>query len=298
MKRKCLSLLVVVLFAATGCAYGESDGEEDEGQTASRQAATTNSESTYDFENPDMAIELDADLEEISGLTLLGDGRLGAVQDEDGVIFVLDSGSGAVVARRSFGEGGDYEGIERVDDDVFVLRSDGTLIELTGWSDDAVEARVIETDLKRRNDTEGLAYDAAQHRLLIVCKERPGAGLEDRYKAVYAYDLTERTLVDDPVYTIDTDEIQRSSGDDGTFKPSALAIHPATGAVYVLSSTTKMIAVLDAEGGLQQTVQLPGSLFAQPEGLVFLSDGTLYIASEGDGGSGMLYAFSAETGEG
>ncbi|MEX0599809.1 MAG: SdiA-regulated domain-containing protein, partial [Rhodothermales bacterium] len=161
--------------------------------------------------------------------------------------------------------------------------------------------RVIETVLTERNDTEGLTYDASRNRLLIACKERPGAGLGDRYKSIYAFDLTALdltgdALLPDPVFTIDREAVERQSGENGEFKPSALAVHPATGAVYVLSSTTQVMAVLDGGGVLQSVIQLSPDLFEQPEGLAFLPDGTLYISSEGDDGPGMLYAFRAETG--
>ena len=54
----------------------------------------------------------------------------------------------------------------------------------------------------REYDTEGLAYDAANHRLLIACKEFPGKDLKG-YKAIYAFDLKQKRLLPEPTFKID-----------------------------------------------------------------------------------------------
>ena len=281
--------LLFALFAA--CAPERSEDAGASAETTAGLTTTAAAGSGYDFARPDLTIELHADLAEISGLTLLADGRLGAVQDEDGILFVLDRTSGAIVERRTFAGAGDYEGVERANERIFILKSDGTLIEM---SETGEESRVVETSLRRRNDAEGLGFDASNNRLLIACKEDPGAGLKNRMKAIYAYDIAAGALGAEPAFTIDTKEIDDRSDAGADFKPSAVAVHPNSGALYILSSTTKGIAILDDRGSLQEVVELDGELFVQPEAMVFLPDATLYIASEGAGGSGMLYAFRHE----
>jgi uncharacterized protein YjiK len=242
----------------------------------------------YALATPDAIVELPPVLDEISGLTLLPSGRLGAVQDEEGTLFEVDPATGRITGQERFRDGGDFEGVELAGDAVWVLRSDGDLYRLRRTPDGGSEAEKFETALASRNDTEGLGYDAAQNRLLIACKEDPGLDLEG-VRTVYAFDLATETLSAAPVFVLD-----RSVLDDaeGTFKPSALAVRPDTGEIYVLSSVRKALVVLAPDGTLAAAVSLPPALYPQPEGLAFGPDGTLYIANEGPSGPATLLRFA------
>ncbi|MEL6617065.1 MAG: SdiA-regulated domain-containing protein, partial [Bacteroidota bacterium] len=166
----------------------------------------------YALAEPDARYRLAPRLREISGLTLLANGNLAAVQDEDGDLFELDPASGGIVAERPFYNRGDYEGVERVDDVIWVVESDGDLYRIAGEG----EADKLETGLKRANDVEGLAYDARGQRLLLACKESPGPG-QGRVRAIYAYDLATGQLSDAPVYTLDREALDAGGA---PFKPS------------------------------------------------------------------------------
>ena len=241
----------------------------------------------YRLDAPDAVVALPGELQEVSGLTLLPSGRVGAVQDEAGVIYEVDPGTGDVVSRERFGDAGDYEGLELTPDAVWVLESDGDLYRTRRAADGGVETERFETALRSRNDTEGLGYDAAGDRLLVACKEDPGADLEG-VRAVYAFDLQALALSERPVFTLD-----RSAVDgDERFKPSALAVRPATGQIYVLSSVRKALAVVEPDGTLAAVVELPPSLYPQPEGIAFAADGTLFISNEGPVGAGTLLRFT------
>lgn len=239
----------------------------------------------YALAAPDATIELPDELREISDLAILADGAIVAVQDEAGILYTLDPATGAVRTRTTFKERGDFEGVERVGEDVWALASNGDLYRIRRGAAE-VEAERIETGLAGRNDTEGLAYDAAHNRLLIACKENPGSGLGN-VRAVYAFDLATRTLSDRPVVTLD----RRLVDSDASFKPSAIAVRPGTGELYILSSVRKAIAVVAPDGTLRTVVDLPDALYAQPEGLTFLPDGTLFISNEGPSGPATLLRF-------
>lgn len=241
----------------------------------------------YRLGAPDAVVDLPVRLQEISGLTVLPSGRLGAVQDESGVIYEIDPASGNVVNTLPFGNAGDYEGIELTPEAVWVLRSDGDLYRVAQDSTGRVETRKVETALRSRNDTEGLAYDATGGRLLIACKEDPGEGLED-VRAIYAFDLATETLSAAPVALLDRQQLDG----EASFKPSALAVDPRTGRWFVLSSVEKALAVLDPDGTLVASLPLSAQLFPQPEGIAFDAAGTLFIANEGRVGAGTLLRFS------
>jgi uncharacterized protein YjiK len=296
-----LLLSVPFLWALAGCGNGEASSSAPAVRTpVERQAAP------YRFDAPAARFELPGRLDEISGLTVLDEARLGAVQDEDGDLYVIDAATGEVVHTHDFGGGGDYEGVERVGDRVVVLRSDGRLFVIGDWQEEKAKAESLDLDLHGGCDAEGLAYDAAGDRLLIACKEDPGRGLRGS-RALYAFDLNTSRLGPAPAYVIHADSLVRSDAehavdeavrafvrplvDINAFKPSALAVHPETGEIYVLSSVRKVLVVLDRGGAIAAVWPLADDDLPQPEGLAFLPNGTLFIASEAAGGSAVLLRF-------
>ena len=73
-----------------------------------------------------------------------------------------------------------------------------------------------------------------------------------------------------------------------TFSPSGIAIHPMTGEMFVLSTAGRLLVVLSPEGEIVRIERMKKSLQPQPEGICFDSDGSLFIASEGDGGTALI----------
>lgn len=279
------ALALLALLAAPRC------GTDTSGTDAAARAADP---PPYAFDAPALRLDLDDDLREISGLTVLPDGRLAAVQDEEGDVFVLDAATGAIAARHRFRKDGDYEGVELLPDGrLFVLRSDGTLYHVEDWASDDADADKQETPLRARHDTEGLGFDPATGRLLIACKEYPGKDLGD-VRAVYAFDPDAGRMDERPVYTVDVDAALELIGERrwSTIKPSGLAVHPSTGHVYLLSSTPPAVVVLGADGALRGAWALPRDLLPQPEGIAFTLGGELWVASEGRGKGGILVRYA------
>ena len=243
----------------------------------------------YRFDQPIARFELPADLVEISGLTVLDERTLGAVQDEEGTLFALDRETGEVTAVMPFGPPGDYEGVELVGDHLYVLRSDGVLFHVAGWGGGDMNSREIATGLARDCDAEGLGYDAARERLLIACKEatsEDAAGL----RAVYAFDPRSEALDEAPAFVIDSDEV----GGSRPLKPSAIAVHPVTGTVVVLSSAREVLVSLDASGAVADVWRWAEAGFEQPEGIAFWPNGDLVVSSEGNKRPAVLMMFAYE----
>lgn len=280
---------------------------------SSGEKPVANPDLPYQANVPDKTLEMPKELDEISGLSLSGDGKyLVAVQDEKGIIFYLDKNTGKVVREVKFWEDGDYEGIEAVGKDVYVVKSSGTIYQV---SNDGKDVQKYNLGLGSENDVEGLAYDAKNNRLLLACKAQAGKGAEYHQKrGIYAFDLNKKTLSPEPVLMIDGKEVQQylqqmdpsddltklleafsSDKEDLSFAPSSIAIHPKTGDWYILSSASKMILVLNPEGKIQYIEKLKKKIHAQPEGLCFDTDGTMYISNEARNGEpGKVYVFKAK----
>lgn len=254
----------------------------------------------YDFSNPELVAELPAELDEISGLGLDADrgGELLAVQDELGKIYRLDARTGRLLGAVAFWKDGDYEGIEAVGSDVWVVKSTGTLyrVRKLGQADQTVDK--FNTHLTGDHDVEGLAYDRSGNRLLLACKrDARGDGNDKDGRYVYAFDLAAETLSERPVYAIDQAAVRQylDAGspcagfaklndffgrDDFDLAPSALAIHPRTGELFLTSSVGKVLMVLGPEGDIRWLERLDKARFPQPEGLAFAAGGTLYLSTE------------------
>lgn len=288
-----------VLLVASACAQQTPDAPPDASTSTPTPAASAAGAGApfgvvgYDLARPAMTVDLAATLDEISGLAWRADDRLAAVHDEDGLVFTLDPETGAVVGETRVAGEGDYESVEVTPDALWVLRSNGTLLERPAAGGAVTEH---DTPLRGRCDAEGLAYEPAAGRLLVSCKEDPGEGL-GRVRAIYAFDLASRTLAPAPVFQIARDAVDGEP--DGrrsqqNFKPSAMAVHPTSGHLYVLSSVRPALAVLDADGALVALADLPAEIFPQPEGLAFSPDGAMYVATEADGGVARLARFDPQ----
>ena len=273
-------LLLLVLCAASACTDSPAV------PTPATPTGDAEDPPPYRLDAPDAVLELPSELKEVSGLTMLPSGNLGAVQDERGTIYEIDPATGAVLDQLAFGGSGDFEGVELAGAAVWALRSDGDLYSVARDSTGTPVSRKIETGLRGRNDAEGLAFDG-QGRLLIACKEWPGKGLGD-VRSIWAFDLATERIEPRPVALLDRRQV------DGrlNFKPSALAVHPISGRVYVLSSVRAAVAILSPDGALLAVLDFPPGLVPQPEGLTFSADGTMYVSSEGSLGPGLLLRYA------
>ncbi|MEM6963342.1 MAG: SdiA-regulated domain-containing protein [Bacteroidota bacterium] len=263
--------------------------------------------SFYKVNSPDKTFEMPEQLKEISGLTISPDKEhLFAVNDEEGIIFFINKKTGGVVRKVKFHKNGDYEGIECVGDDVYVVKSSGTVYQVNFITADSTSFKKRKYLFRKENDTEGLGYDSKNQRLLFACKGMACLHVGCRIdgcrskKSIYGLDLKENKLVEEPIFEIKMEEVvaflqaHKSeeelkrfesiiNPEDGDFHfhPSALAVHPLTGDVYVLASKGKKLIVLSATGKIKYVEKLKKKMHTQPEGIAFDSDGTMYISNEG-----------------
>lgn len=247
---------------------------------------------------PEATWKLPAALREVSGIAWLQDDVLASVQDEDGIIYLYDLKQEAVTAEIKFAGPGDYEGIALVGSTAFVLRSDGALYEVRNFQGGKPEVTLHESDLPSTLDTEGMAYDEKNNRLLLS-----GKGFDERLgnnKGIYAFTLADKKMNPNPVITIPLaqDKIGKSGkkkkSDYDVLQPSSLEISPATGEMYLLDAENHRLLTINPQGQVLKTSALDKDKLRQPEGLTFGAQGGLYISSEGSkGGNGVIVKFPA-----
>jgi len=264
----------------------------------------------YSINEPQGMLEMPVDLKEISGLTLSPGGEhLCAINDEQGIIYFINKSTGEVDRQVRFHGQGDYEGIETVGNKIYVIKSTGTVYEISELEKEEVKPKKSKYILKKPNDSEGLAFDEKNNRLLVACKsascfhESCLIHTCKTTRAIYALNLETNKFDPEPVFEINLTELQaflkkNKSADELEifnkfiilendfipFHPSALAIHPQSRDLYILSSKGKTMMILSSSGKIIALEKLDKKIHTQPEGIVFDKDGTLYISNEGKKG--------------
>lgn len=271
------NLFLFCLFGLAAC-QSAPQHQNDENLTFVQEEAPRRVAGAYDLSNPTASYTLPDALDEVSGLDYLHDNKILCLEDENGKIYLYDLEWREVSRTFRFAGDRDFEGVEEHEGTVMALESDGDLYVFPLEASQRNQVERIETALHSGNDTEGLGFDPASGRWLIACKEKDnlqGQKAEKDIRAIYAFDLSTQSLSREPVLRI-------REGEVGKFKPSGIAVHPKTGAFYVIASSGNSLLVLNERGEVEEQHELPKKLLEQPEGICFAPNGTLFISSEGN----------------
>lgn len=245
----------------------------------------------YDLSSPDRILNLPPALFEISGVSVIDSAYVACVQDENGIVFILDLKKNGIRDQITFHYAGDYEGIAKVNGSFYILRSDGTIFKTMYPVAPASGQQVINAGGPPAN-YEGLCYDRRNHRLLIVPKNNPerGPGTEMKHP-VYGLDLLSGNDSVTEVLEFDLAEITRlaaekysnSADEDKVISLMVfdIGIHPLTNMLYVISAVNRMLFVFDGDGTIKYIEKLKPDLFNMPEGISFLDNGEMLISNEG-----------------
>lgn len=238
---------------------------------------------------------LDRKLEEVSGIEYDGDEGFLAHNDEEGIIYKLDRQYN-VTASLPFGKDDDYEELKKVNKNVYVLKSNGNIWSME-YDGRAVNAPREHKWPGKKAEFEAMFYDEQQQYLVLISKNAK-QDKESRTSHGYAFYPAENRFGKEPVFSLSWDEAGRAAG--SAFKaihPSAAAIHPATGELYLLASIEKLLLILDRNGVVKEVHELDKKRFPQAEGITFDKEGNLYITNEAaDGDAATLLSFTYQAG--
>ncbi len=238
-------------------------------------------EANYHFYAPDRGYELPELLREISGVAVMDSTTVFCIQDELGSVFQYDLRQGEIVNSYRFTDKGDFEDIALHDSTLMILRSDGHVFfyDLRTWRISSIQMPV------KSLNVEGLCIDNGY--VYLANKDALINSMGDT-RIIY------RSPLDNPAQLESYLEVNISSISDfiaehypeiGSakvrFNPSAVAIHPKTHEMFVLSAEDRIIAIYKNKH-LKNVIPLPSDLYYKPEGLSFYNNGDLMISSEGD----------------
>lgn len=245
---------------------------------------------SYDTENPQIFI-LPPELDEVSGMApTISEDTLLAIHDERGDLFYL-SLEGKVLGFKTFHRGGDFEDIVVIGKSAFILKSNGNLSHIPDYTADSLTYLTYKPDPKFKEglEFESLASDTLNSRLLLLVKD--GEAREGKVP-VYGFDLKNMVYFKDAVALLDPRAAPKVTVRGKDLHASGMSIHPLTGEWYVISSISRLLVVSDAKGNGITSKKLPKKIYPQPEGVCFLSDGTLFLTTEAKGKQAKLYRFN------
>jgi len=269
------------------------------------QIQNKNEQFTYNLEKPVWIFYLPDNLKEISGISFYKTNLLAAVQDEKGTIFLLDVEKQKVIRKIKFAEKGNFEDLQIVGENCYVLDSKGLIYEIENFDSDNRRINQYDTPLTEKNNAEGMCFDATTNSLLIACKG--SAQINEKVetlknkRAIYRFALKTKELIPKPAFVLNPADFNSTKHNEAIdyqkhendFRPSAIGIQPVTKNIFVLASVGKKLIVLNNEYKVLYSKYLDKKMFNQPEGICFSPDGDLFISSEGKkSGKGYILKFS------
>jgi uncharacterized protein YjiK len=258
------SFLFILLYFFTGCR------NKNESFTSPPE---------YNLNRPSI-IKLPDYLSEISGMAYYPkDNAVFAISDEKAWLYKIFLSKGMEIQKWKFAGKKDYEDIVLFDSTFYVLQSKGNIISLRFFSPDSITAQEYNLNLDGKNEFEILYPDKDQKRLIMLCKD---CEADDKNSlTAWTFDLSSLTFSQTPAYVVDVRKIEELMQEKKVkFKPSAAAIHPLTGQLYIISSVNKVLVVADKNGVPEKVYKLNPALYKQPEGLTFSPEGHLIISNE------------------
>jgi uncharacterized protein YjiK len=236
--------------------------------------------------DPAERFRLPAALREVSGLAATADGHLLVHDDERGQIAEVDP-AGKIVKALTFAPpiSADFEGIAVAGDKIFLLISDGRLVETpNGGPAQPAPYTLHRTGLGKACEFEGLAYEPDDQSLLLLCKTAKMKELRGTLTA-FRWSVPERRPLSPDRISI---ALPAAFGD---FRGSALERHPGKGHYLAISSMGRVAVLFSRDGELIDTAPLSRA-HQQPEGLAILADGRVVVGDEGGKGAGTLTIYS------
>lgn len=239
----------------------------------------------YDLSKP-IVYKVPRELNEISGIAFYQGtaDTVYAIQDEKGILFCLSLPQGTLQEFK-FGKKGDYEDIAITNNQVIILRSDGTIFrfKLRDRTGKDVSNVAAYQGVLPEGEFESLSVSADQNELYVLCKS---CSKSHGHNQIRGFQLSADTI---GVIGLQHEFTAPLKGfvpeiDAGTVKASAMAQHPLTGDWYVACSVGKTLLVYTRQWKPISAVPLDPSLFTQPEGIAFDKGGDLYISNEASGG--------------
>jgi len=257
--------IIILIFLLASC---QTNGTKDEKVV---------SPPGYDLSSPEKFL-MQEDLDEISGLLYVNDpGHLYTLNDEEGKIYSLDLGKKSKLQPFKFTKKGDFEDLCSDGQYLYAIKSNGKVFRISNAFTDSFTLKEYDYP-EKGNEFETIFFDPGTKKLVILCKIC-STYMNGKIPA-FSLDTAKSEFTYEPAYAPDTLAVMNLMGKKKIdVRPSAAAIHPKTGELYIISSQDRLIIIMK-NGVVTATYKLSKKMFRQPEGLTFAPNGDMYISNE------------------
>lgn len=232
----------------------------------------------YDLGNPKI-LKLNDALSEISGIYFYAkDSSVFAISDESGNLYKILLKRPYNVIKWKFSKTHDYEDLFMLDDKFYILTSNGDITTLKFSARGDTIYRQKDKGPPGKNEFESLYYEPQSKNFMLICKNC--ADDKKEWVSAFSYD-PEANKFSPSTFKIETKKIAAQLGEKKIkFKPSASAINPLTGDIWLLSAINQIIVTTSRSGEVKNVYTLNPKLYTQPEGITFTPWGDLLISNE------------------
>jgi len=254
----------------------------------------------YDLYFPNAKLST-REMREISGMAWYGDNQFMCIQKEEGLVYVLDMDKDEVVERYKIPSTGINMGIAALNSQAFVVKDDGVIYGKIHLDSKDIKTVRRYTYLPQNCNVTGMAFDEKNYRFLILTNAYIKDGKDDKvHKAIY--EIHPERVRDSAVlaYGLDVRKLKQLQGNQNSsvafgnfnrpdprlkkseFKPTAIAVHPITNNIYLLSShmnNNQLVVLHPKDGALLHLQDLDVKIFNKAQGMTFDPKGNLYISS-------------------
>jgi uncharacterized protein YjiK len=224
-------------------------------------------------------VELQPELNEISGIVYdKAKNSFLAINDEQGILFVLNPDNFTIQQKLKFGKKGDYECVAINEEEVFVLKSNGDVYSMV-YDKDSVSHSAVSSYQGPLTEFESFFWNTALQKLSLISK-KSAADKEMQANNMYTFDPVNGQYALDNTNKISWEPLREKGVSGKSFHPSGAAVQPGTGNIFIVSSIEKMLIIFSADWTVLSVHHLDENVFRQPEGITFDSHGNLLITNE------------------
>jgi len=246
----------------------------------------------FDLQHPNSVRTLPMGVQPFSDVTFLDSTHLIGLNQESGSLFVYDMVENSVSPFLPCDFGSKICNISSIDS-TLLLVDDEKHIHFLRAPYDAASLTTLGLE-NEQFEAAGVCFHQESHRLFLMSSnEERTEGYSS--SSVYAYNLNQQKLNAQPLFYISGEDIEAfaienkliaphsdlSIIDDTlesmNFTPSAIAVHPKTNEIYVLSRADHSLVVFNQFGEIVNFTSLDKTTFSDPSAMTFKKNGDLVI---------------------
>jgi hypothetical protein len=246
----------------------------------------------FDLQHPNSVETLPMGVQPFSDVTLLDSTHLLGLNQESGMMFIYDLAGHSVTPFNTWDIGAKIKNISTIDS-TLLLVDDAKHIHFFRAPYDSSSLTTLNLENEQFEATSVCYHKETNRLFLIASNEERMEGYSN--SSVYAYNLNQHKLNSQPLFSISGEDIEAfaiknnliaphsdlSIMDDTlesmNFTPSAIAVHPKTNEIYVLSSTDHSLVVFNQFGEIVNFTSLDKNTFSHPSAMAFKKNGDLLI---------------------